>query len=604
MKNKEKKKQKKLKKNPFFRQMMSSNNQSLERENKLQPWKPFLNLVKSVKLPWVLIIISVIISLSQSSLAMLFPQYTEQIYAGNFTTQLAITAMLVILGQALLGSVSTFVFSYTTNVNQMRIQQFVWRRLSRLPLSYFEKNEPRDLISRTTSDTTRLSEFFANALGSFLSSIYVFIGSLVLIFGYNWKLAASMLICLPLCYVVGIIAGRMYYKASNKVQGKLSDLTRYFSAVLPYITLTKFFGQEKREEQHGAWWIEKNYETGMSYAKTFLIVAFANAVTTVVQELVIILVGVWLIQAGEIDVAVWVAFYMYANQLAGSFSSLMNQWQGLKEVQGICARVSATTNEKPEENRGIQNASCVEPAIAFENVSFSYDEKPVLKNVSFQAPAGKLTAIVGPSGAGKSTAMGLIERFYAPQEGSVTLAGVDAQEYELYGWRQNIGYIPQDCQLFSGTIRDNIAYGVQGEVSEEAIREAAKKANALDFIEEFENGFDTEVGENGAKLSGGQRQRIAIARALLKNAKLFLLDEITSNLDAEAESYIRQTLETLRKDNTVIMVAHHMDSVRAADQILVMENGSLVGSGTHDSLMDTCPLYRDMVQLQYAGIAI
>ncbi len=299
----EKQKWKEMGKRASAEQMMTSNYRNLEEENKRQSWRSFLYLIRNVKFPWLLIALCTVITLTMGTLTMLFPQYTEQIYAGNFTVKVAVTATFVILADAILTAVYQFLAGYISHMNQMRMQNFIWRRLSRLPLSYYEENEPRDLISRTTDDTTTLSEFFSYGIASILRVIYTFIGSFVLIFGYHWKLALSMAICIPLCYVVGIIAGRVYYKMNNRIQGKLSDLTRYVSAILPYITLTKLFGQENREEANGAWWIEKYFETGMKNSVATLIISFANTVTSVLQELVIILMGVWMIQAGEIDVS-------------------------------------------------------------------------------------------------------------------------------------------------------------------------------------------------------------------------------------------------------------------------------------------------------------
>lgn len=380
-------------------------------------------------------------------------------------------------------------------------------------------------------------------------------------------------------------------------------MTRYFAAVLPYITLTKLFGQENREEESGIYWIDKNFEIGMQNTLYASIISFANTVTSVVQQLVIILVGIWLIQDGAIDIGVWIAFYMYANTLNGSFTGIMNMWQDLKRNQGCCARVTAATDAEPEANPGTLEAQG-NGDLEFRNVTFAYNEKAVLNEVSFTAPQNKVTAIVGPSGAGKSTILNLVERFYQPGNGEIVWAGKPSTEYDLYSWRRNIGYIPQDTQLFSGTIRDNIAYGVQGEVSDERIRAAAQLADALGFIEAFEYGFDTDVGENGSKLSGGQKQRIAIARALLQDARILILDEATSNLDAESEHAIEQTLKAISKDRTVLMVAHRMDTVKDADQIVVMDHSRVNGIGTHAELMQTNALYRELVTLQSDTVAV
>lgn len=579
-------------------QMMKTSHEEVERENKRQAWKPFWHLLIKVKFPWILIIIGTLLRLFQSQLTLLFPSYTEKIYNGEFTMALAVTAVLVVLGKAIMTSIIQCVSNYTASLNQMRFQNYIWRKLSRLPLSYYEKNEPRDLISRTTSDVLSMSEFMTYGIGSIFSTFYTFIGSAVLITSYDWRLLLSQLLCIPLTYVIGVIAGRIYFKANNRVQSRLSDMTRYFATVMPYITLTKLYGQENREQAAGNSWIANHFKAEMQSAVYGLAITFAETVTQLIQTLVIIFTGLWLIREGAIDIGQWIAFYQYANILNSDFRSIMSMWQSLKQNQGACARISAATDVEPEENKGTQDAAKAKGDVEFKDVTFAYEEKNVLNNVSFTAEAGKVTAIVGPSGAGKSTILNLTERFYLPNEGAVTLDGVNAQEYELHSWRRNIGYISQDAPLFSGTIKDNIMHGVDGEVSADKLEEAARRADILEYVKSLPQGFDTPVGENGAKLSGGQKQRIAIARALLMNSKILLLDEATSNLDAETEYNIEQTLKEISRDCTVLMVAHRMKSVEQADKIIVLENSRIAAQGTHESLMKDSPLYRHLVELQ------
>ncbi len=341
---------------PSASPMMTSANRNLERENKAQSWKPFWHLLKSVKFPWLLIILCTVLSLTQGTLMLIFPQYTEQIYAGNFSMSLAVTAVLVVLGQSLLGAVQLFLGEYTSRLSHMRFQNYIWRKLSRLPMSYYDKNEPRDLISRITTDTQKMSSFMANGISNIIVSVYTFAGALVMITSYDWRLTASLLICLPLCYVVGIIAGKVYYKMNNRIQGRLSDMTRYFSAVLPYITLVKLFGQENREEQQGNLWIQRYFDTTMRNCVNDLVILFASTVTTLAQTLTIIFVGLALIHEGAIDIGQWVAFYMYGTMLNRYFSSIMGVWQSLKMNQGACARISDATDAAPEENKGTLDA--------------------------------------------------------------------------------------------------------------------------------------------------------------------------------------------------------------------------------------------------------
>lgn len=579
-------------------QMMSSINDVLEKADKKQAWRPFIHLIKSVKLPWILIVICTVIQLTQSYLTLLFPKYTEKIYAGEFSTYLAVTAVLVVLGKALLIAVYQFIAKYTSHMNHMSFQNYIWKRLSRLPLPFYFEIEPRDLISRTTTDTLTLSEFLSYGIANIFSTIVTFGGSFLLILQYDWRLAVSQAVSLPLCYVVNLIAGRIFFKFNKRIQGKLSDMTRYFSAILPYITLVKLFGQENREEKNGNEWIEKYAKINFEYTLASSAVSFANTLTTVLQELIVIMMGVWLVRKGELDIGVWIAFYMYANTLSISFRSVMSLWQTVKRNQGACMRISEVTGVPAEENPGELDASTAKGDIAFKNITFAYQEKEILKSVDFTVEEGKVTAIVGPSGAGKTTILSLMERFYNPKEGEIHWGNHPATDFDLYSWRRAIGYIPQDTRLLSGTIRDNIIYGMEEKVSEEKIIEAAKLADAYDFIMRMDKGFDTQVGENGAKLSGGQRQRIAIARAIVKEAKLLVLDEVTSNLDAESEHRINHTLKKLSKTHTVLIVAHNMDSIKDADKIIVLDKSHINGQGTHEDLINNNELYRHLVELQ------
>ncbi len=586
------------------RQMMTSSYREMERENKAQSWKPFIHLITSVKLPWLLILVCMVIQLAQSTLYLMFPSYASEIYSGNFTTSLAITAVLVILGQSLLRAVYQFAATYTCSLNHMRFQNYIWRKLSRLPISFYGKNEPRDFITRITEDTLTISDFLSYSLSGILSTFYTFIGSAVMITSYDWRLGLSQLVTIPLSYAVGVIVGRIYFKLNNRLQTRLADMTRYFSAVLPYITLVKLFGQENREEQAGKICITNNYRAKMDYAVNSVVINIVGSVVTLTQELIVIFLGLYLIHQGAIDIGQWVAFYMYAQMLQGDFQGIISMWQSLKTNQGACARVSAATSEAAEENRGTLNAGKAKGDLVFEDVSFAYGDKNVLNGVSFTAEPGKVTAIVGPSGAGKSTVLNLVERFYTPGKGRITWAGKDARDYELHSWRRNIGYIPQDTQLLAGTIRDNITHGVDGPISREKLEDAARQADILDYIQSLPQGFDAQVGENGAKLSGGQKQRIAIARALLMDSQILVLDEATSNLDAESEYQIQQTLRELSKTHTVLMVAHRMDTVKDADKIVVMENSRVAAQGAHDQLMAASPLYRRLVELQSDTAAV
>jgi len=409
---------------------------------------------------------------------------------------------------------------------------------------------------------------------------------------------------LALVLVVYVWSGRLYFRMGNRAQGRMSDLGRYLSAITPNLSLVKLFGQEKREEKNGMDWIFNSYKTELDNAVIQRGIAFAESVVGLVRTLVVIFMGVWLMGEGAIDFGIFITFYYYGSSLTSSFEVVLIYWRSLKSIQGAAAHFLTVMDQPEEANPGAKDAKDAAGAIAFQNVTFGYEDTNVLEDVSFTAEPGQFTAIVGPSGAGKSTVLNLIERYYAPKSGCISLAGEKADSYELHSWRGALGLISQNSPLFSGTVRENITYGVDGEVTQQQLEDAARAADALDFIRELPDGFDTQVGESGCKLSGGQRQRIAIARALILNAKVLVLDEATANLDAESEHNVNETIGKLAKDHTILMVAHHIDAVKDADKIVVLEKGRVAAQGKHSDLMTGCALYRRMVELQAAGAAV
>jgi ATP-binding cassette subfamily B protein AbcA/BmrA len=276
----------------------------------------------------------------------------------------------------------------------------------------------------------------------------------------------------------------------------------------------------------------------------------------------------------------------------------------MKRSQGATARIAILIDSPLEEYEKERGITSIHDDIFFEDVSFSYGDKKVLKNVSFSIPEGKVTAIVGPSGGGKSTILAILQQFYQLDSGKITLGKeYSINKFHLKDWRNLFSYVAQDSPLISGTIRENIVYGVDREVTEIEIVKAAEAANALKFIKEFTNGFEADVGEGGTSLSGGQRQRIAIARAILRNAPILLLDEATASLDSQSEKAVQEAMKKLMKDHTTVMIAHDLSTIQHADQIILIDSGKVDGIGTHEKLMKTNELYKLFVQLHMGSSA-
>ncbi len=556
-----------------------------------QDWKPFKKLIKQTKLPYGWILLCIAASLLVAELNVLFPDYTEQITSGDFSAKIIIVTIAVLLGGAFADTLYQTSCMIVKGMIDKRFRNVVWKKVLRLPVSYYHDDGTSEIISRVTEDTTLLSTFLTDDVAGLVSNIYTLIATAVMLFSYDWHLVVAELIIIPIVIVMGIIKGRVDFKWNNRLQFKVAELTAGIAEILTNIPLIKTFGQEEKATKQSEEKTGELFKTKMKM--TWIANAFSSVSTvlTVVESLIVIFFGIYLIRRNIITVSIWVAFYLYSTNLSGSVDSIMSIWNDLKTAQGAMLRISELACEKEDpydEGEPFENLNA---DIRFENVNFSYDDSVVLKNLSLDIPAGKTTAIVGMSGAGKSTIMNLIERFYTPNDGSISYGGTDINDFSLRSWRRAVGYVTQDAYLVDGTVRDNLLYSYDGEISDEELLSMLDSFAMKDLIDELNNGLDTDVGESGSALSGGQRQRVCIARMLLNPPEIVLLDEVTSNLDASAENKVDKALENLLNGRTVIMVTHKVMGVKDADNIIVLDNGSVKESGTFSELMNNDGLF-------------
>ncbi|QOS77001.1 ABC transporter ATP-binding protein [Paenibacillus sp. JNUCC31] len=569
-----------------------------DEDRKVKVWKPFFKLIAMVRLPYWWIALCIVATLSQGSIALLYPQYVQKILAGDLSQGTMWITIALLFGIGLTVSLVQFVASVTSAKISLKFRKLIWEHLIHLPVPYYDVNMPREMISRTTDDTTKLSDLFARDLGNAISSIYLLIGTFVILFSYDWRLAFVEALIIPLIIALGIINGRLSFKWTNRVQASLAQLTEFLSELLLNIPLIKTFTKENREDNRGKELIDKLYITRLMYEVITKTLLLMNELISVLQTIIVIVLGIYLVSKDIITLPIWIAFYLYAQGLTSSVTVVMNAWTNLKTCQGAARRITEISIEPTEPYNTVSQSKEINGDLLFENVTFKYAENNILTNVSFMIPHGKVTAIIGPSGAGKSTIFNLVERFYKPDTGEIKLGDYSINDYNLQEWRRSIGCVSQETKLFSGTIRDNITYGIDRELKEDEIIRAAKAASAWDFITSFDNGLDTEVGEVGSKLSGGQRQRIAIARVILKDPEYVLLDEATSNLDAEAGYLVNQALKKLCVGRTTIIIAHQLSTIEAADQIILLSDEQVSGTGSHESLLESNALYRQMINIQ------
>lgn len=568
-------------------------------ETKQQGWKEFFGLILKSKLPWKLYIMGFIMLFLSTTLGLIMPKYISGIFEGDIFNNEVVRNYIILMSlSTLLVALSALFASLTPAVTMRNIQQTIWSKIIRMPMKDYNKQPSQQLISRVTVDPmfidSAITEFSTVLMGT-----YSLVGSYVIMYSMNPKLTFALMPVIPYILIVSALVGHFTQKRQLAVQAQFSGITAFFAERLPRIRLIKSFNKEQEEIQKGKdillqqYHVEKRRAIVDLYGQPLL-----HSVRAVIVGTVLVY-GSYLISKGELRVSQFLAFYIYVQAIHMHVLKYGIFWTTVKNAKGASEKIVdilQTESEKMTREKLINDHFSKD--LTLENVSFSYDDKRILSNVNLTIPAGKVTAIVGPSGCGKSTIFNLLERFYEPNVGRLLLGSIPVEQIHLDEWRKSIAKVSQASPLLSGTIRENITYGLDREATMEEVREAAKLADALTFIEEFPEGFETEVGEFGSKLSGGQRQRIAIARAFIKDSPILLLDEATSSLDARSENHIEESLKLLMKNRTTVMIAHDLDSIKDADQIIVVDKGEINDAGTHEKLLNTSRLYRELVEIQ------
>ncbi|PZT84869.1 MAG: ABC transporter [Citromicrobium sp.] len=484
------------------------------------------------------------------------------------------------------------------------IRRKVHRNLLRLSPSFFEENSPKEISSRMTSDTAIIEQVVGSTVSVALRNAIMVVLAAGYLFWLAPQLAVYILIGIPLVMLPIAIFGAQLRRISRSSQDRVADVGAMVTEVLSGMKIVQAFGQQRREGDRFAEAVEQTFET----ARRRIIIRAAMtalAITLIFGAIVVLLWrGAVLVQSGEISGGTIGAFVFAGAIVAGSFGALTEVVGDLLRAAGAASRLSELLDEKPAIAPPAKPQALPEPprgSLSFRNVSFRYPtrlESPALVDFNLEVEPGETVAIVGPSGAGKSTVFQLAERFYDPQAGTIRLDGIPLTSADPAVIRERIALVPQEGILFSASARDNLRYG-NWDASEDAIVAAARAANAAEFLTALPEGLDTHLGEDGTQLSGGQRQRLAIARALLRDAPILLLDEATSALDAESERLVQDALEHLMENRTTLVIAHRLATVRAADRIVVMEDGRIVEQGTHADLSARGGLYARLAALQF-----
>ncbi len=484
----------------------------------------------------------------------------------------------------------------------------VQTNLLRMPPSFFEDNSPREISSRMTADTGLIEQVVGTTVSVALRNLITGIGGTIFLFALAPKLTAGLVLAIPLIITPIIYFGRRLRTVSRISQDRVADVGSMVSEVLAAMKIVQSFNQEKREQQRFAAAVERTFE--VAKRRIMLRAAMTAIVITLVFGSITVLMwqGAVGVATGSISGGTIAAFVLTGGLVAGAFASLSEVYGDLLRGAGAASRLAELLDEQPGIAAPARPVALPVPArgqLAFEKVTFRYPTRPdapALRDFTLAVEPGETVALVGPSGAGKSTLFLLAQRFYDPQSGTVKIDGVPLPSADPAEIRMRMALVPQDAVLFAASARDNLRYG-NWEASDEAIWDAARTANAEDFLRKLPDGLDTFLGDSGARLSGGQRQRVAIARAVLRDAPILLLDEATSALDAESERLVQDALERLMKTRTTLVIAHRLATIRAADRIVVMDDGRIVEQGTHASLTKADGLYARLARLQFDGLA-
>jgi ATP-binding cassette subfamily B protein len=522
---------------------------------------------------------------------------------GRWFEQLLLVVMVMAIGTA-------FRFYFVSWLGERvvaDVRQAVQANLLRLAPSFFEENRPSEIASRMTADTTIIEQVVGTTISQALRNIVVGVGGIAYLAILAPRLTAFLLFGIPLVILPIILLGRRVRTISRQSQDRVADVGAMVDEVLGAMKIVQGFGQEAREASRFQSAVEKVFQTARRRimnrsAMTALVIGLIfGSITMVMWQ------GALDVQAGRISGGTIAAFVLTGGLIAGAFGALAEVYGDLLRGAGAAGRLAELLAEEPGIKAPAQPVPLPLPArgaLEFRAVTFRYptrQEVSALHDFSLAVAPGETVAVVGPSGAGKTTLFQLAQRFYDPEAGAVLIDGIDVRAADPAAVRARIAMVPQDTVIFAASARDNLRYG-RWEADDAELWAAAEAGNAAEFLHKLPDGLDTYLGEGGARLSGGQRQRIAIARALLRDSPLLLLDEATSALDAESERLVQASLERLVEGRTTIVIAHRLATVRAADRIVVMEQGRIVEEGTHDALSGDGGLYARLAKLQFEGV--
>ena len=555
--------------------------------------KRYQNIFRGVRIPWVMLAVLLILNIIESHVFLEQTTLTADIIDAS---QKAINAnqlvrfIVVLLVNSALSISINYINGWTDQKLSYGVRNKLWNKLMHLPTRYYDQESGDTLVSRVTTDSDHSATYFNIAI-KFVSTVYASAVAVRQMYRYSPQLTFYMLIAMPILLTIAALVGKLSFTANKKAQVAFADALGYLVERTRNLRLIKAARMEHAEQQAGKKWFYRQFQVSLLSTTVNSLTAALIPIFGGVGIVVSFVMGGRLVQEGVITVGKLVGFYTLSGLLSAHMLTFLQLYTSLKEANGRLDKVAELLETPDEKQEGIE-FDVADADLVAENVSFSYSDAPTLNGVNFRIPKGQITAIVGPNGAGKSTLFKLLERMYDPDSGMLRFGEEDIKKYDLSSWRGSFAIVSQDKPLLSGTVRENILYGVRRKVEEDELIRVAKLANIYDFVMATPGGFDAPVGMGGSNFSGGQRQCIAIARAMMRNPDYLLLDEATSNLDAKSEKMVSQALTNLMKGRTTVMIAHNYSATRDATHIVVMKDGKVAAEGSPEELLASNEYYR------------
>ncbi|WP_414734655.1 ABC transporter ATP-binding protein [Carnobacterium divergens] len=587
-----------------MREVPESEEEMIVTKGEHYSWKVFFKLIRNTQPRKSLLVFGLILSTITTLAGLAVPLLTKNLIDGFSMASISVGLIALIIGafifQALISSIGSFMLGYVGEEIVAKLRKQVWNKLITLKVQYYENTKTGETVSRLINDTTTVKMLVADQFPSFITSIISMVGALIILTIMDWRMMLMIFISVPIVMLVLMPVGRMMHKIAKKLQKETADFTGITSQTLSEIRLVKASNGETVEKEHGEDGIKKLFNIGVSEAKVQSVIGPIMILVMMSIFVGILTYGALRVADGSLSNGTLIAFLLYLVQIIAPAAQFAQFFSQLQKTKGSTERLSEILAMEAEDFTVGEAVDVTGKELKVEAVSFAYDEAhPILKNISFVAKPNTVVAFAGPSGGGKSTIFSLLERFYEPQTGEMSIGNHNLKEVSLYSWRSQIGYVAQESAILSGTIRDNLGYGINKAFSAEELWHVLELAYARQFVSEMPHGLDTEVGERGVKLSGGQRQRLAIARAFLRDPKILMLDEATASLDSQSEEMVQKALTNLMNGRTTLIIAHRLSTIVHADKILFIEHGEVTGEGTHQELVETHELYHRYVKEQF-----